>query len=452
MERPLLIDCILYNGDRIVELRLAYLYDLVDFIYITESRYTFTGIRKEQLFFETNTDLFQKYIDKIVFLEIEKFPGTDVTWNRETYQRNYAQKFIQSKFSGQKYIVICCDVDEIPRDTIVKCLPDMYPQLSVPQHLEMKFYYYNFNWVQSSTWSHQFVINDIGLSKTTLQECRGARQPIIPNAGWHFSYFMSCQEIRAKLESFSHTEYNTEKHKNYKHIAECTVKGTDLFGNAPMRASSDAEFKDLPCGWENFAEELKLLQSNTYQFTNTWFENESKRVFTTFLLSLNQSPVKILEIGCHEGRSTVWLIDNLLGHANSRMTSIDPYSTDDKTSPVTDGVYKRFLHNVSVSKYPEKLTFYKEYSQTALPKLLITEAKTFDFIYIDASHYARHVLFDAINSWCLLKVGGILWFDDYGPETEGFPRTAIDGFLRCINGFYELLHKNWSLGIRKTSE
>lgn len=37
----------------------------------------------------------------------------------------------------------------------------------------------------------------------------------------------------------------------------------------------------------------------------------------------------------------------------------------------------------------------------------------FDFIYVDGLHLSQDVLYDALLSFDLLKVGGILIFDDY---------------------------------------
>ena len=60
----------------------------------------------------------------------------------------------------------------------------------------------------------------------------------------------------------------------------------------------------------------------------------------------------------------------------------------------------------------------------------------FDFIYIDGSHQAPDVLYDALLSFRLLRVGGIMVFDDYlWAENIGFehdpircPKPAIDAF------------------------
>jgi Methyltransferase domain len=82
------------------------------------------------------------------------------------------------------------------------------------------------------------------------------------------------------------------------------------------------------------------------------------------------------------------------------------------------------------------------------------------FIYIDGSHQAPDVLADSVLAFQLLRVGGIMIFDDYlwRMEPEGrqdslnIPKPAIDSFinifqrkLRVVSGF-----TNYQLYIEKT--
>ena len=81
---------------------------------------------------------------------------------------------------------------------------------------------------------------------------------------------------------------------------------------------------------------------------------------------------------------------------------------------------------------------------------------SYDIIYIDASHLARDVLDDAMNSWWLLKKNGIMIFDDYEwaldkPDVER-PQTAIDAFLNVFKDKIEILHKQYQVIIKKTTK
>ena len=52
---------------------------------------------------------------------------------------------------------------------------------------------------------------------------------IIKNGGWHFSYLKSPAQIRKKIESFAHSEYNKDEYKNLKNIENCIKNRTDLY-------------------------------------------------------------------------------------------------------------------------------------------------------------------------------------------------------------------------------
>ena len=80
----------------------------------------------------------------------------------------------------------------------------------------------------------------------------------------------------------------------------------------------------------------------------------------------------------------------------------------------------------------------------------------YDFIYIDGSHEAKDVLMDAVLAWGLLKVGGVMAFDDYEGdgylEPEALPKIAIDGFLATHKQMYEMLHSGYQIHIRKIDD
>lgn len=62
-----IIDCIMYNGEPILQARLEMLNDFIDRFYITESLVTHSGQKKEKLFMEINSDFFKPYKNKITW-------------------------------------------------------------------------------------------------------------------------------------------------------------------------------------------------------------------------------------------------------------------------------------------------------------------------------------------------------------------------------------------------
>jgi O-methyltransferase. len=105
-------------------------------------------------------------------------------------------------------------------------------------------------------------------------------------------------------------------------------------------------------------------------------------------------------------------------------------------------VEKRFDNNVKIamSETSNAINFtkFKGNSDIHLSKLLLdNKINYFDFIYVDGSHQAPDVLFDAVMAFKLLRKNGIIAFDDYlwferglpnGKNLNRCPKPAIDAF------------------------
>jgi len=94
--------------------------------------------------------------------------------------------------------------------------------------------------------------------------------------------------------------------------------------------------------------------------------------------------------------------------------------------------------NILLSK-KVNLTIDKGFSDVQLSKLLSNGKKNyFDFIYIDGSHLGPDVLCDAVLSFRLLKVNGVMAFDDYlwpsaSKSLTRVPKLAIDSFINLYS-------------------
>jgi predicted O-methyltransferase YrrM len=152
--------------------------------------------------------------------------------------------------------------------------------------------------------------------------------------------------------------------------------------------------------------------------------------------------VHVLEIGSDEGRSAVWFLTNVVTHPTARLTCIDPFFRIERRLV--------FDHNIEVSEGSSRTSTIVGTSADVLPTL---PRQSFDIVYVDGSHRAADVLLDALESWQLLKPGGILLFDDYGWHPERplstRPQLGIDLFLETFNGEYDLLLKEYQVAIRK---
>jgi predicted O-methyltransferase YrrM len=151
--------------------------------------------------------------------------------------------------------------------------------------------------------------------------------------------------------------------------------------------------------------------------------------------------VRYLEIGVAEGRSLLWVLDNILTHPTSRATGIDPF--------MVAGHEARLRANIEKSSGPEKTRLIKGFSQDVLPDL---EPDSYDIIYIDGSHLAGDVMFDSVYTWRLLRDGGLVIHDDYNAGTkpaETQALIAIDMFITGRRNTAQVLHRGHQVVLRK---
>lgn len=181
-------------------------------------------------------------------------------------------------------------------------------------------------------------------------------------------------------------------------------------------------------------------QNPAYEFTNNWFQSVAKNNWDSLIPQID--PKKILEIGSNEGQATCYLINKLSSIHPLEIHCVDPWESYDELPGINMNlVENRFDHNTSIAistaKYECTLVKHKELSDIALPRMLADDKRNyFDFIYIDGTHKAPAVLFDAITAFRLTKIGGYIVFDDYlwseklpnGKDLLRCPKPAIDAF------------------------
>lgn len=192
------------------------------------------------------------------------------------------------------------------------------------------------------------------------------------------------------------------------------------------------------------------------KFKYDWFSHNIVR-WERYLSHLaGRNNVLALEIGCFEGRATTWLLENILTHRTSRITVIDTFeggmeNIDHKDK--IDNLRNRFESNISSWKNKVKILVGYSYEKLRAIKV----KPIYDFIYIDGSHVAKDVLEDAVLSWRLLKVGGILTFDDYRDwnfynDPLLCPKMGIKAFLSIYENQYEIVDEDYQIAIRKLGD
>lgn len=178
-------------------------------------------------------------------------------------------------------------------------------------------------------------------------------------------------------------------------------------------------------------------------FTEDWFSDNIPK-WNKVLDKLRGKPVSFLEIGCFEGKSTVWMLENILTHPKSKLYCIDHWLYNgDKNKKV----YETFISNIEPWK--QKVKILKGHSRDMLRNINNVQ---FDFIYIDASKHSQDVLEDSVLSWYLLKKGGIMIFDDYTHNKKhdiNCPRPGIDAFLNTYAHELDVIQTKWQVIIKK---
>lgn len=199
--------------------------------------------------------------------------------------------------------------------------------------------------------------------------------------------------------------------------------------------------------------------SQEYQFTQDWF-HWAPQVWEQ-LIPLLPGRQSFLEIGSFEGRSTVWIVENMM-EDGAHIDCIDTWEGgEEHDDQDMDAALLRFRANTKLlaAKYPERrVCEHQDTSQWALSQF---NAKMFgspiyDFIYIDGSHTAPDVLTDACMAWPLLKPKGVMVFDDYlwgDPQNILHrPKLAIDSFVNIFAEQVEVVHSGYQFVVRKKGE
>jgi predicted O-methyltransferase YrrM len=211
-----------------------------------------------------------------------------------------------------------------------------------------------------------------------------------------------------------------------------------------------------------------------YQFTKDWF-GWAPPVWEQ-LTPMLPSRQRFLEIGSFEGRSAVWIVENMM-EDGGYIDCIDTWQGGEEHSAEDmAAVEARFDHNLELASYRSGIFdgdvarkyFKLKGASTKVLSVLMSEGEDsvdlvdheavatkpkYDFIYIDGSHIAKDVLTDACMAWPLLKPKGIMVFDDYmwGNPRDILhrPKPAIDAFTNIFAEEAEIVHVGYQLVVRK---
>jgi len=193
----------------------------------------------------------------------------------------------------------------------------------------------------------------------------------------------------------------------------------------------------------------EVTKRNDPEFSQDWFSHNIQ-TWTTLLAEFRgRSGLRILEIGVFEGRSTCWFLENIATGDGATLDCIDSFDGGMEHGHIEMAAVKtRFEANTARWRQQVKLHVGKS------AQILPTLSAPYDIIYIDGSHVAADVLVDIVLAWRLARDNAIIIFDDYAwrrylDQPWLRPQMAIDAFLQCFAGWYQVLHAEYQVAIRK---
>lgn len=239
-------DCFtFFNERKLLQLRVALLRDAVDYFVVVEANRTFTGKDKAWHFKPEDYDVPSA---KFIYVQVEDMPGSAAdAWANERHQRNAILRGLGS--AADNDLIHVSDVDEIPDPRVF----DEYKSWWIMAALEQRLFYYHWNklvlyedgrpvcWTGAklTTFRHlrSFWKNPENLrkkapgSRSLLNRIRfRASAASLKDAGWHWSYIMTPEEMSLKIKSFSHTEFSKAEFSDVRQIQSRIDDAADRFG------------------------------------------------------------------------------------------------------------------------------------------------------------------------------------------------------------------------------
>ena len=230
-----IFDCFLfYNEVDLLEIRLAYLYEHVDFFIIIEAKKTFNNTPKK-LIYPLVRDRFKKYNDKVIYFSLDSLPSTfDIqgytdlnksyqhkhngkpaklltsTLRREIFQRD-SIIIPLSKIAKKHDYVLIGDLDEIPNVAAIKKSIKALNNFEIC-HFKMSWHLYALNNILDKKWFGTRMVRYSFLINHSVDYCRFPLEDeymlnvgvVIELGGWHFSFIGDENFIKNKLKAYNY--------------------------------------------------------------------------------------------------------------------------------------------------------------------------------------------------------------------------------------------------------
>ena len=200
---------------------------------------------------------------------------------------------------------------------------------------------------------------------------------------------------------------------------------------------------------KDYASQKKIFEEKLdhKNFSQKWFLNNFE-IFTFFLPKDKSLKFDYLEVGCYEGLSSFYVLSEYKSVNAFFLDIWDMPNPNSKTLSHNFGlIEKAFDQNLSGFDFKKM----KNDSVVSMRKLL-KENVHFDFIYIDGSHNGEDILSDAIEAFKILKVNGLMFFDDFLQHDDNRilqSYVGIDKFLSLYSDYLKIEYFQNNLVVRK---
>lgn len=227
-----------FNELDMLEFRLRLLWDKVDKFVIVEADHTFSGKPKPWNFLE-HRERYDWAKEKIIYHQFKASriwdgvnPPTHTDPNHPCWWVEYDQRSSIADACAQcsdDDVLLISDCDEIPSQLVFNKIDNI--KRWEPVALRQAFFYYNLSCLRREQWNGT-ILTTVGTArKQGMQALRNQRNTLqlVPDGGWHLSYFSDAAGIQEKIRSFSHVEYSGPEYTNEDHIKSCIEERKDLF-------------------------------------------------------------------------------------------------------------------------------------------------------------------------------------------------------------------------------
>ncbi len=234
-------DCFqFFNEEHILDIRLNILDKFVDFFVIVESTADHQGNVKKLNF---DKKKFTKYNNKIIYIIVDDTAEVIKKSHKggeslvEQHQRNSLTKGLVK--SHDEDLIILSDIDEIPNLNKL----NKFNKKNKYAVFAQKMYNYKinlFNETESEWHGSKICLKKNLKSPQWLRNLKFKQYPfwridkprnlqIIENGGWHFAYLQNPENIKKKIKSFAHGEFNKSEFLDINSIEKKINNSEDIF-------------------------------------------------------------------------------------------------------------------------------------------------------------------------------------------------------------------------------